>query len=204
LLVGSAVTWAWFHREPPLPKGSAARSGYGVDFEAGSFKDQVQTNTNFDAGAMDLSFPDSKGKALDLAHFRGHKNLVLIVTRGFPGYICPNCTAQTARLITHYAEFTQRNAEVLVVFPGPKESVAEFVQISQTQAANRQVPFPILLDEKLAVVDRLGLRADLAKPSTFILDKKGQVRFAYVGTTSSDRPSIKALLQQLELLEKPE
>jgi peroxiredoxin len=70
----------------------------------------------------------------------------------------------------------------------------------QSQASNSPVPFPILLDEDLKIVEQLGIKADLAKPSTFILDKKGQVRFAYVGSTVTDRPSVKAMLRQLDMI----
>ena len=38
----------------------------------------------------------------------------------------------------------------------------------------------------------------LAFPSTYVIDKEGKVRFAYVGSSPSDRPSLKALLKQLD------
>ena len=50
----------------------------------------------------------------------------------------------------------------------------------------------------LTAVDALGIRADLSKPATYILDKQGEVRFAYVGRDLADRPSVKALLDQLD------
>ena len=61
-----------------------------------------------------------------------------------------------------------------------------------------EVPFPILLDENLEAVNFLQIAADLALPSTFLLDTKGDVRFAYVGSAPNARPSIKALLHQLD------
>jgi peroxiredoxin len=56
------------------------------------------------------------------------------------------------------------------------------------------------LDEDYQAVERLGIRADQAKPSTYILDKQGKVRFAYVGKDTTDRPSVKAMLDQLDKL----
>ena len=38
---------------------------------------------------------------------------------------------------------------------------------------------------------------DLAKPATYIVDKQGQVRFAYVGANIADRPSVHFMLDQL-------
>jgi peroxiredoxin len=91
---------------------------------------------------------------------------------------------------------------VLVVFPGPSQHLQDFVQRSREQADNTPVPFAILLDENFQAVDKLGIRADLAKPSTYIVDKQGKVVFAYVGATSTDRPSVKAVLEQLDRVGK--
>jgi hypothetical protein len=52
------------------------------------------------------------------------------------------------------------------------------------------------------VVNKLGIQGDLARPSTYILDKQGAVVYGYVGETQVDRPSVKALLAQLDKLQK--
>lgn len=57
---------------------------------------------------------------------------------------------------------------------------------------------PLVFDPELKVVDKLGIRKDLSKPATYILDPKGQVQYAYVGATLADRPSVKAMLDQLD------
>ena len=67
---------------------------------------------------------------------------------------------------------------------------------------NDPIPFPVLLDENFTAVDKLGIRGDLAKPSSYIIDKQGQVRFAYVGATNADRPSVQSLLKQLDAITK--
>ena len=72
------------------------------------------------------------------------------------------------------------------------------------QAARNQTPgepdraFRVLVDRECSACDRLGIRADLAKPSTYVLDTHGNVVYAYVGETSTDRPSVKAVLDQLD------
>ena len=65
---------------------------------------------------------------------------------------------------------------------------------------NKKVPFALLLDQDLKAVELLGIRGDLAKPSTYILDKQGNAVFAFVGESTADRPSVKALLAQLDKL----
>jgi peroxiredoxin len=147
-------------------------------------------------------FVDSSGRSVDLRQYRGKKNVVLVVNRGFNGQVCPTCQTITSRLIHNYQAFAGRDAEVLVVYPGPRGRVTEFIEAVRSSASGASVPFPVLLDEDSRVVKGLGIAADLAKPSTYILDKAGQVRFAYVGSTPSDRPSIKALLDQLDRLVK--
>ncbi|MBC7854025.1 MAG: redoxin domain-containing protein [Pirellulaceae bacterium] len=189
----------------------------GDDGPSIKFKDQAESNTQTKSAELgDLSFVDSVGKQVDLAAYRGKSNLVLVVTRGlvgtekpnatpspYDGNICTFCSTQTSRLIANYSKFKQRNAEVLVVFPiarksdsGRLEKFAARVQGAGKTAA--AAPFPLLLDVDLRAVDALGIRADLSKPATYILDKQGEVRFAYVGQSLSDRPSVKALLDQLD------
>lgn len=168
------------------------------------FKDDVQSNAEVADDDLNLTFVDTKGNKVALDDFRGRKNVVLVFTRGFTGQICPFCTAQTSRLLTNYPEFSRRNTEVLAVFPGQKSRVVDFLNAvhAQDKSGPAEPPFPVLLDEELAAVDRLGIRSDLAKPSTYILDKEGRVRFAYVGAHVGDRPSVKALLQELDSIEQ--
>ena len=64
----------------------------------------------------------------------------------------------------------------------------------------REIPYPILLDINLSSVDQLGIRSDLAKPSTYIIDREGRVRFAYVGESIADRPTVDSILKQLSKL----
>ena len=55
---------------------------------------------------------------------------------------------------------------------------------------NEEIPYPILLDINLSSVDQLGIRSDLAKPSTYIIDREGRVRFAYVGESIATAPQL--------------
>ena len=126
---------------------------------------------------------------------------MLVFTRGFSGQLCPYCTTQTSRLIANYDQIQERDTEVLLVYPGSKAQLPQFKEAS-TESSNSEFPFPVLLDEDLAAVNRLGIAAQLAFPSTFIIDKQGQVRLSYVGSHPADRPSIKAILSQLDALKE--
>ncbi len=64
--------------------------------------------------------------------------------------------------------------------------------------------FPILYDPSARVVrdygvfDLLGDR--LATASTFILNKRGTIRWKYIGRSIYDRPPVSTILDQLRLL----
>lgn len=169
------------------------------------FKDDAPPNATVPAGGFPSTFVDARGETVDLTKYHGQR-VVLVVLRGLAksegGAFCPSCLVQVGGLSANREEFTKRNAEVLVVFPGPADRVGEFLR-----TAKRQTPgepdwtFRLLLDQDCSACTRLGIRDDLAKPSTYILDSRGNVVYAYVGATSTDRPSVKALLTHLDRAE---
>lgn len=170
------------------------------------FNDSVESNSATAGGLDQLTFVDVHGEAVEIKNLLGEKNLVVVVTRGNTDPICPYCSTQTSRLISNYSEFSKRNAEVIVVYPVEKQADSKkldaFLAVTRKRLADpeSEVPFPILLDVELKSVEQLGIRGELSKPATYIIDTKGQVRFAYVGSTIADRPSIKALLDQLDAI----
>jgi peroxiredoxin len=145
------------------------------------------------------------------------RNLVLVITRGVVGSEIPNkrgeygkglcayCSTQVSRLIANYDKFRKRNAEVVVVFPVARSKDQGEIEVFAARVqgeskTTKDAPFPILLDMELQAVDALGIREDLSKPATYIIDSSGQVRYAYVGRNLSDRPSVKAMLAQLDAI----
>ncbi len=172
-------------------------------YHAAEFKDDAPANARVAPGEFPLAFVDADGNPVDLTRYRGKQKVVLVVLRGMPhaykGAFCPTCLAQAGSLMANREEFARRNAEVLVVFPGPSERLGEFLQRARAQAPGEpDAGFRVLLDRECRACDRLGIRDDLAKPSTYVLDTQGNVVYAYVGETSTDRPSVKAVLAQLD------
>jgi peroxiredoxin len=177
---------------------------------AGNSFHEKPANTSVAADQMPLKFRDMRGKEVDLASFRGRSNVVLVVVKGYPNnpnypnQFCPGCLAQLTSLTANYEEFRKRGAEVLLVFPGPTDKLPKFLADGKVDGVggNPNVPFPLLTDTDLKAVKALGIDDIQAKPSTYILDKKGNVVYAYVGPagTTFDRPSVKALLDQLDKL----
>lgn len=150
-----------------------------------------------------LTFLGMDGKAVELASFKGKSNVVLVVTKGLPqspgGVFCPGCLAQTNALAANIAEFKKRDAEVLIVFPGPSAKAGEFLTTAKVTDGGKPA-LALLLDADMKAVAVLNIEGDRAKPSTYILNRAGEVVYAYVGEHVTDRPSVKALLGQLDKL----
>jgi peroxiredoxin len=169
------------------------------------FKDDAPANATVSDGQLETKYLDREGNEFDLARYRGRKTVVVVFVRGMTspkGGFCSFCVPQVGSLAANYGEFAARDAEVAVVFPGPHDWVEKFVTEAKASGRAETLPFPLLLDPGLAAVDRLGIRGSLAKPSTYILDRRGRVVYAYVGANQTDRPSVKALLAQLDALNR--
>lgn len=174
-------------------------------YPAPEFKDDAPANRPLDREFPSV-FVDKDGNTVDLKMFRGKKSVVVVVLRGVPqsatGAFCLNCLAQVSGLIAKKDEIAKRDAEVLILFPGSSDTVEEFINQARQQTDGQPgLSYPLVLDKDYAIIDRLDIRGDQAKPSTYILNKEGQLVYAYVGESISDRPSIKAVLKQLDILQ---
>ena len=172
------------------------------------FHDSVASQASPTAQFSSVPLSLNSGETATLTQLSAGKNLVVVFTRGFSGAVCPYCSAQTSSLVTNYEEFQKRNTEVVVIYPlnnvedGSRRGMfLERVNLLNQAPPGRELPFPLVVDFGLKAVDLLGIRKDLSKPATYILDRQGNVRFAYVGESLADRPSVKAILAQLDQLE---
>ena len=102
---------------------------------------------------------------------------------------------QLVELTDHYAAIKKEDAIILAVS-------ADDLKGAEGAAHQWGAPFPILSDSDRAAINAYGVLAEnnIAKPSTFIIDKNGVIRWKYVGSTG-DRPEPETVLQQLQDLE---
>lgn len=180
---------------PPMPS-KRSRSHRNV-----VFVNKPKTNSEPPESLDGLTFITTNDTEIAMSDYRGKKHVVLVFTQGFSGILCPFCKTHTSRLVANYDKFVEQDAEVLVVYPGPREHVDEFLEAARTNDKQQvdRVPFPIVLDREMKAVDFFGIRSNLAHPATYVIDKQGNVQLAYVGKDMSpDRPSIKALLEILK------
>ncbi len=205
---GVAGYFWWLSQQTPSPATTSYKydpSDYNYEnADDVVFKDNPVPNFDKEpASVLSLEFVDQDGNPFALKDFEGQKHIVLVFMRGLtedPGGVCPHCTVQTSRLIRNYEKFQEKDAEILLVYPGKTEDVKDFVEAVKKKSTKEVVPFPVLLDVEFTAVDQLGIREDQAKPSTYIINNDGELRFGYVGRNTVDRPSLQFLLNQLDQL----
>jgi len=152
--------------------------------------------------------PDFALKTLDeqtvrLSDLTANGKVVLIVLRGWPGYQCPLCTRQVQDYIASAPKFAEAKARVVMVYPGPaddlKAHAREFLN-------NKDWPkdFVFVIDPDFSMVNAYGLRWDApnetSHASTFVLDRKGTVRFAKISDSHGDRTKAGDMVEELKRL----
>jgi peroxiredoxin len=172
------------------------------------FAYKADAPSNRETGAPlgeDAELTTPEGQTVHISDRRG-KPVVLVFNRGFAGVICPYCTTYTAQLADRYDEIKALGAEVLLVYPtkdADQAKVAEFkaaVEDILKEEGEGGLPFPVYLDRGLVATTRFNLTGDLTKPSTFVLDAQGIVRYAYVGNAPDERPAIERIIEELRKL----
>lgn len=166
-----------------------------------AFLPDLPANKPVGAPADPAAFVDTRGSRVSLADYRGKKSVVLVFTRGYPGYLCPLCSSYTAQIAYRYPEIAAAGAEVLLVFPGSPEKVQDFIRAAKEildQEGAAALPFPILLDVSLKNVDAFGIRGDLSKPATYVIDRAGTIRYAFVGDQPHERPDVATILSEVK------
>ena len=142
--------------------------------------------------APNFTLPSALNGNYTLEAFRGDKNVVLVFYRASWD---PFCRSHLVELSDHYAAIEQQDAIILAVS-------SDNLQGALIAARDWEVQFPILYNPDRSVISEYDvLDGRVAKASTFIIDKKGVIRWKYVGSSKTDRPSPHTILQQLQALE---
>ena len=122
------------------------------------------------------------------------------------------CNTQIANLAGDYPKFQEVNAEIIAISTDTPEKALKTQKKSHSS-------FPILLDEKGRVAHLYGVLVEkrewkdipafmygkkagtYAMPAVFIVDPQGVLRYSYVGSSFTDRPSNEDLLEALNELQ---
>jgi len=146
--------------------------------------------------APDFTAADSEGRTVSLSAYKGKKNVVLVINRGF---FCFYTRRHMAQLRQDYPQFVARNAEVITIGP---EDVKAFVELWH----NEKMPFPGIADPEHVIAKMYGQKVNLLKmgrmPALAVIDKEAKIRFMHYGSSMSDIPQDEDIFALLDELNK--
>ncbi|HET9993264.1 MAG TPA: redoxin domain-containing protein [Kofleriaceae bacterium] len=159
--------------------------------------DHVASRTNpevqQDVGAK---APDSSpvqardGSTIELAHAWADNRVVLVF---YMGHWCPECQHQLAALNDRQKDFADKHTTVIAVSTdSPQDAGALKDKMGLT--------FDVYSDTQLQTIAKWGVAdydTNIAKPSTFVIQKGGAISFKKIGQSTTDRPTVDDILAQL-------
>jgi len=154
------------------------------------------------AKAPDFTLDTPTGNSVSLATERAKGTTVLVLLRGFPGYQCPYCVKQVHDFVEHSTDFADKKVNVLLVYPGPPADLDQHAKEFLAKQSDLPSNIKLVIDPDYKMTNLYGLRWDAphetAYPSTFILDKSGNILFEKISHAHGDRTSAEDVLAQLK------
>lgn len=96
-----------------------------------------------------------------------------------------------------YPELARKDAGAAVVLPQKRAKVKEYL-------STHPFPFPVLVDERRRVVKEYGVyvrvnfeSVHIARPSVFVLDAEGRVRYVFIASIQTEYPPDEDILAAL-------
>lgn len=155
--------------------------------------------------AADFTLKTIAGEEVSLAKSYAKNPVVLVVLRGWPGYQCPICTRQVSELLSQQEALKSHGAQVLLVYPGPAKQLTDHAK-EFVNGKNLPEHFAFVTDPDYTMVNAWQLRWDAPKetayPSTFVIDRRGVIRFVTVSKSHGGRAKTADVLTALEKLGK--
>ncbi|HEY9018846.1 TlpA disulfide reductase family protein [Thiomicrospira sp.] len=148
---------------------------------AASAKDALQLYT----GQQDrpLSLPTLNGRSISLADLKGQ-----VVLLNFWASWCPPCLHEMPSMTRLKAQLSEQDFEILAV--NLAEQIEEFEPFLKANPVN----FPVLVDPQGQAIKDWRI---MAYPTTYLIDKQGQIRYGLFGGTEWDQPHHVERIQQL-------
>jgi thiol-disulfide isomerase/thioredoxin len=123
--------------------------------------------------APDISGSTLTGGHLDIASWRGHTVVI-----NFWGSWCVPCRREAPAL----ARVARETSVLGVRFAGV--DIREDSSAGLAFERGYRIPYPSISDPADAIAARFGATAPAATPSTYILDGRGRIAWAYFGATT--------------------
>lgn len=136
------------------------------------------------ASAPDFALKDISGKKVSLSGYRGK-----VVLLNFWATWCGSCKAEMPSLNNLYLELGSKGLAVLAVtIDTSEDTVRSFV-------ADRKLAFTVLMDKEKEVY--FDSYAVMGLPTTFLIDKKGNIVEKIIGEREWDAPQMKEKILRL-------
>jgi peroxiredoxin len=136
--------------------------------------------------SIDFTFPDLQGKPVSLADDK-YKGKVVIVE--VIGTWCPNCTDQTRFLAPWFKDNQQRGVEAIAIAFEQEDDFGYFQKTVGKLKTFFDIRYDLVFggiaDKKVATEKLQGVNYMAAFPTTFIIDRRGEVREIYTGFTGT-------------------
>jgi peroxiredoxin len=138
------------------------------------------------AKTLDFAFPSIDGGTVSLKDdkYKGKVTVVEII-----GTWCPNCTDQTQFLAPWFAANKHRGVEAIAVGFEQKDDLdyAKYTlgTLRKKYGIQYDLVFGGIADKKVATEKLKGINYLAAFPTTFVIDRKGEVREIYTGYTGT-------------------
>ena len=133
--------------------------------------------------APDFSLEDLQGKMVKLADHRGK-----VILLNFWATWCPNCRKEGHSFNLLYDEY--RSQDFILYRIDTKESRETVIKFAQKESLH----VPVLLDEKGKIGRLFGV---WAHPTTYLIDRRGNVRYRSIGAVDWGEPEAKRVIDQL-------
>ena len=130
--------------------------------------------------APDFTLDDQDGHPIQLADFRGQKNVVVYF---YPKDDTPGCTKESCAFRDHYTAFQDAGAEVIGISSDSSASHKAF-------AEKHRLPFRLLADQSGKVREsfRVPRTAGLLPGRvTYVIDRQGVIRHAFNSQLAATR-----------------
>ena len=130
-----------------------------------------------------LALKDPAGKAYDLTAYRGKVVLV-----NFWATWCPPCRAELPSMQALHEQLVSKGFEVLTV--NMMESEEKIIAFRESEL----IDLPVLMDRDGAAAKRwkVGML-----PISFVIDRKGAIRYRLVGDANWTGPDVAPVIEQL-------
>ncbi len=136
--------------------------------------------------APPLTLKNLDDQMISLSAFRG-KKVVLI---NFWATWCPPCREEMPSIQRLWSQLKGDQFEVLAVDAGEDSDTA----FQYTGSLNTPLEFPILVDTKSTAMRDWNV---MGLPSSFLIDKDGQIVYTALGGRKMDSPAIVSLIKKL-------